>query len=141
MDWLSCKRTKMVKEVKIDKNLINSLINSASKKLITADSIKLNENTASSKVSLTYDALRELLEAIAIEEGFKIYNHECYCAFLKEIIKETNLGDKFDDFRKIRNSINYYGKDVSVEEASFLIKNMLILIKEIKQKRRSTSKK
>ncbi|MBS3108806.1 hypothetical protein J4409_02945 [Candidatus Woesearchaeota archaeon] len=131
----------MVKEVKIDKNLINSLINSASKKLITADSIKLNENTASSKVSLTYDALRELLEAIAIEEGFKIYNHECYCAFLKEIIKETNLGDKFDDFRKIRNSINYYGKDVSVEEASFLIKNMLILIKEIKQKRRSTSKK
>ena len=141
MDWLSCKRTKMVKEVKIDKNPINSLINSASKKLITADSIKLNENTASSKVSLTYDALRELLEAIAIEEGFKIYNHECYCAFLKEIIKETNLGDKFDDFRKIRNSINYYGKDVSVEEASFLIKNMLILIKEIKQKRRSTSKK
>ena len=141
MDWLSCKKTKMVKEVKIDKNLINSLINSASKKLITADSIKLNENTASSKVSLTYDALRELLEAIAIEEGFKIYNHECYCAFLKEIIKETNLGDKFDDFRKIRNSINYYGKDVSVEEASFLIKNMLILIKEIKQKRRSTSKK
>ena len=141
MDWFNCKKVKMIKEVKIDKNLINSLINSASKKLITADSIKLNENTASSKVSLTYDALRELLEAIAIEEGFKIYNHECYCAFLKEIIKETNLGDKFDDFRKIRNSINYYGKDVSVEEASFLIKNMLILIKEIKQKRRSTSKK
>ena len=124
----------MIKEVKIDNGLISSLKMSASKKLITANLIKLNETTASSKVSLTYDALRELLEALAIENGFKIYNHECYCAFLKEVIKETNLGDKFDDFRRIRNSINYYGHDISAEEANSLIKNMLILIKEIKQK-------
>jgi len=134
MDWLSCKKIKMIKEVKIDNGLISSLKMSASKKLITANLIKLNETTASSKVSLTYDALRELLEALAIENGFKIYNHECYCAFLKEVIKETNLGDKFDDFRRIRNSINYYGHDISAEEANSLIKNMLILIKEIKQK-------
>ena len=134
MDWLSCKKIKMIKEVKIDNGLISSLKVSASKKLITANLIKLNETTASSKVSLTYDALRELLEALAIENGFKIYNHECYCAFLKEVIKETNLGDKFDDFRRIRNSINYYGHDISAEEANSLIKNMLILIKEIKQK-------
>ena len=87
----------------------------------------MDDVTAESKLSLAYDSLREILEALSLENGYKIYNHECYTAFLKEILKESGKGDDFDDIRKIRNAINYYGKEVSVEEAETIIKKILLL--------------
>ena len=81
----------------------------------------MNSDTAASKVSLAYDSLCEMLEALAIKKCYKIYNHECYCAFLKEIIKERVLGDRFDKIRKIRNDSNYYGEEITVEEAEAII--------------------
>ena len=124
MDWLECNKKKFVKDVKIDKNLINSLIKSSGKKLSTQDSITLNDDTATSKVSLTYEALRELLEALAISNGFKIYNHECFFGFLKTELGKTELAEKFDRFRKIRNSINYYGSEIHASGATGIVKEM-----------------
>ncbi len=130
MDWTACRKNRLVKEVKKDKNLMDSLKKSAEKKMKSQEMLQMSEDTAASKVSLMYDSLRELLEALAIKKGFKIYNHECYCAFLKEIMKESVMGDEFDKIRKIRNDINYYGKDISSEEAITIIKQ----IKELKHK-------
>ena len=81
--------------------------------------------TAVTIVSIYYDALREILEALAIKNNLKIYNHDCFCAFLKEILKDSNLGEDFDRFRQIRNKINYYGKAVSKAEAKELIEDMI----------------
>ncbi len=134
MDWEECRFKWLVKEVAADKNLIKSLMTSSSKKLYTQSLVKLDENTASSKISLTYDALRELLEALALSKGYKIYNHECYAGFLKEILNESSKADRFDSFRKIRNAINYYGRDVAVEEAEEIIRQMLELISALKDK-------
>lgn len=134
MDFTSCKKNNLVKEIKVDNNLIQSLLKSSSKKFQTQKLIKLDNDTASSKITLIYDAIRELLEASAVSKGYKIYNHECYCAFLKEIMKESLLGDRFNNFRKIRNDINYYGKDISAEEAKPLIGDMITFIGIIKNK-------
>jgi len=137
MDWKECKDNKLVKEVNIDHNLIASLLKSADKKLKSQSMLPLDETTASSKVTLTYDALREYLEAISIENNFKIYNHECYCSFLKEILDESELGTIFNEFRKVRNSINYYGKDISIDEAEPLIKDMIEFIEKVKHRKKS----
>ncbi len=51
----------------------------------------------------------------------KSIRHECYTAFLKEVIKESLKGDEFDSVRKIRNAVNYYGKDISPTEAEEII--------------------
>ena len=64
------------------------------------------------------------MESIALENGFKIYNHECYSAFLKEILHLSMEADLFDKLRKIRNEINYYGKKVQQEEAESIIKDL-----------------
>lgn len=134
MDWTACRKNKnLVKEVKPDKNLITSLIKSSAKKIYSESLLELNNDTASSKISLAYDALRELLEAVSLSKGFKVYNHECYCSFLKEILNESLLGDEFDEFRKTRNSINYYGKDVTAEEAEAILKKMKALIERIQK--------
>ena len=127
MDWKECCNKRIVKEVKIDLDMINSLIGSSKDKIESEKLLEMSEITAASKISLVYDSLRELLEALALKYKYKIYNHECYVAFLKEIIKESVRGDEFDDIRKIRNSINYYGKKVNIEEAKMVIIKIKLL--------------
>ncbi len=133
MDWLNCNKKRLIKEIKPDNNLINSLIKSANKKLKSQELLSLNNDTASSKISLTYDSLRTLLEALSIKKGYKIYNHECYTSFLKEVMNKSTMGDEFDNIRKTRNAINYYGEEVDSEEAKAIINNIKELIKKIKR--------
>jgi len=121
MDWKECCDKKIAKNVKIDKNLINSLKKMGENKLKSSEELVMNETNAGSKVSLAYDSLRELLEALSLKKGYKIYNHECYTAFLKEIIGESEKGEEFDKIRIERNAINYYAKEISLEEAKVLI--------------------
>jgi len=131
MDWRECCNKRIVKEVSLDHGLISSLIKSSANKLFSASELKISKVTAGSKVSLAYDSLREILEAFALQKGYKIYNHECYAAFLKEICGESAKGDEFDDVRKIRNAINYYGKDISVDDADSIIFRVIKLRKFI----------
>lgn len=127
MDWKECCNKRKVKDVKPDMDMIKSLTKSSKNKLESESKLKMNDVTAASKLSLAYDSVRELLEALALKNGYKVYNHECYTAFLKEIIEESNKGYEFDEIRKIRNSVNYYGKDISVEEAEKVIEKIINL--------------
>ncbi|MBI4167908.1 MAG: hypothetical protein HY515_03035 [Candidatus Aenigmarchaeota archaeon] len=117
----------MVKEIKPDHEMIKSLVKSGKNKLESQGKLEMNDVTAASKFSLAYDSLREVLEALALKNNYKIYNHECYTAFLKEIVQKSDLGDEFDEIRKVRNAVNYYGKDISVAEAEKLIARIKIL--------------
>lgn len=121
MDFSECLKKRIAKGVKIDLELVESLKKTSQNKLDSESKLELSDITASSKISLLYDSLRELLEALAITTGYKIYNHECYTCFLKEVIKESSIGDEFDELRKIRNSINYYANDISIAEARVVL--------------------
>lgn len=131
MDWKDCIKKRIAKEVNLDLDLIKSLIKTSDNKLRSEEKLSLDAFTSSSKISLAHDSLREILEAFAIKIGYKIYNHECYTCFLKEILAESAKGDEFDELRKIRNNINYYGKEISLDEASDLLARIKELRKEI----------
>ncbi len=133
MDLENCKKRGLVKEVNVDLNRMKSLLKVAKNKEKASDI--LPEEFLESKISLLYDALRMILEYLALKENFKIYNHECYVSFLKEVLNESRLGDKFDDFRKIRNSINYYGKELDNDEAREILLQMKDFIKKIKMRK------
>ena len=120
MDWKECCGKRIVKNVQQDPPLIQSLLKSSANKLQSQHKLPLEEVTAASVLSLAYDSLRELLEVLALQQGFKVYNHECYTAFLKEIMRLSNEGDEFDSIRKERNAVNYYGKEISVPEVKIL---------------------
>ena len=124
MDFKECVDKKIIKSVSSDGELIKSLLKSSENKLKSQENLKMNDIHSSSKISLTYDSLREVLEALALVKGYKVYNHECYMAFLKEVLKMSNKGDEFNELRIIRNSINYYGKDVSINESIETISRM-----------------
>ena len=74
-----------------------------------------------------------LLEALALKNGYKIYNHECYTSFLKEVLHNGVLAEKFDPVRLIRNSINYYGKRLAKMEFVIVYADILYLIPEVKK--------
>ncbi|MBU0472501.1 MAG: hypothetical protein KKF89_06370 [Nanoarchaeota archaeon] len=84
------------------------------------DSIKfvssLNLDNKSSTVILVnyYEAIRQILEAMCLVEGYKVFSHEAYTYYLKKL-KENSIAEKFDRLRKLRNGANYYGKPVSKE--------------------------
>ena len=131
MDWEDCKRKGFVKKLGfVDESLIKSLIRSSENKLSSAKLLPLNETTISSTFSLYYDSLRELLEALAIKNKIKIYNHECFKFLLGKYARKDALA--FDQIRKMRNSINYYGRSISREQAQVLLTDLNRLINKVK---------
>ncbi len=116
-DWEACCKKGRVSDIHPDPALISSLLSSSEASIKSARLLPLTSDTASDKIDLAYKALRLLLEALSSQRGYKISNHECYTAFLKEVMKCGEDGDAFDRFRVLRNNINYYGTRVSVEDA------------------------
>jgi len=98
-----------------DISLIKALVKTAKADLEYLNELEINEKSSRKIMVGYYDVLRSILEAIASFDGYKIYSHEAFTYFLKEKDEEV-LSIKFDRFRKIRNSISYYGKNISVEE-------------------------
>ena len=88
MNWNTCLRQKEAKPIKPDLEMATSLEKTSANKAFSSQLLELKEETVASKIPLHYDSVRELLEAIALRKGFKIYNHVCYTGFLKEILKE-----------------------------------------------------
>jgi len=121
IDWKECCGKRIAKSVTPDIDTIESLKKSSENKIKSSDELGMNETTSVSKFILAYDSLREVLEALSLKNGYKIYNHECYTAFLKEVLNQSNLGDEFDEIRKVRNSVNYYGKELSIEDSLDII--------------------
>ena len=113
-----------------DISLVKSLVKTAKADLEYLDELEVNEKSSRKIMVSYYDVLRSILEAVSFLDGWKIYFHDAFTYFLKEK-DEKVLAIKFDRFRKIRNSINYYGKNISAKETKENvreIKNMIYYI-------------
>jgi hypothetical protein len=132
MNWTKCKECHLVIKTPIDINKINNLLTIANNKAVTANSIILTNITKESIFTLLYDSLRTLLEALAIKNGFKIYNHDCYSAFLIEELNKKTTGNMFNIVRQVRNKINYYGETYSLEHINENIMIINSIIEKIK---------
>lgn len=113
-----------VRKSSLDISLIKSLYKNTINDLKYLKKQEINEISARKIVSNYYDCLRSILEAIALLDGYKIYQHEAFTFFLKEK-GEDLLSLKFDRFRKIRNRINYYGGDISIDTAKEFVEEII----------------
>lgn len=131
-NWFSCIKQGLTKEIKLDRMLLSYLLEAAKRREETARMLPLTEVTKETVISLFYDVLRELLEALALQRGYKIYNHECYTYFLQEIIKDRYLAAEFNIVRLLRNRINYYGGKILMQDATRIITQIEELIKRVR---------
>jgi hypothetical protein len=121
-----------VRKTTFDKKLFESLIKTAESDLTYLNYVKINKLSARKTLTNYYDVTRSYLEALGLKHNYKIYSHEAYTYFLKEL-KQDILALKFDRQRKIRNKINYYGDDITIEETIENIKTIKEIIKAIKE--------
>ena len=71
MDLDECFRKGLIKRTEPNQELVKSLIEMANIKEKAVKSAEINEENVSAYVSLAYDSLREVLEAICILQGTK----------------------------------------------------------------------
>ncbi|MBN1377460.1 hypothetical protein JW949_03985 [Candidatus Woesearchaeota archaeon] len=80
---------------------------------------------------MLYESLRQILEAICLIEGYKVYSHEAFTYYLNDK-QEYKTADLFDKYRRMRNEVNYYGKTISMKntiKAKKEIKELCILLR------------
>tara|TARA_Y100000310_G_C20536680_1_gene741214 strand:- start:470 stop:877 length:408 start_codon:yes stop_codon:yes gene_type:complete len=130
MDLNDCFRKGLIKKTRINEDLIKSLIEMSEIKMKTVKSANVDEVNISAYVSLAYDSLRELLEALCISKGYKVLSHICIGELLKDILDEFDYDD-FDRLRYIRNSINYYGEKVDFDQGNEIIKKTFVMRRKI----------
>lgn len=133
MDLKECYKNGLIRKIKPDENLIKSIIEISNSKKEAVQEANITANTISAFFTLAYDSLREILEAMCVDDGFKVLNHICIGLLLKEKLSyyEYNL---FEKVRMVRNDINYYGKNIDYEEGLRLIHKIIELRDELKKK-------
>lgn len=120
MNLNECYKKGLIKKTEINKDLIKSLIEMSNIKESAVKTAKINKVNISAYISLAYDSLREILEAICISHGYKVLSHICLGELLKDLLKEFDYNE-FDRLRYVRNSINYYGEKVEFEQGKEII--------------------
>jgi len=130
MDLNECYKKGFIKKTKINRELINSLIEISNIKEETINSARLNERNISAYVSMAYESLREILEAICISKGYKINSHLCLGEFLKKLLKNFDFNE-FDRLRYIRNGINYYGTQIEFKQGKEIIQKIFSFKKNV----------
>ena len=126
MDLDECFRKGLIKRTKISKELIQSLLEMSDIKEKTVRAAAINEFNVSAFVSLAYDALREVLEALCVFKGYKVLSHICIGELLKKSLEDFDY-NTFDRLRYVRNSINYYGIKVELPQGKELISKIFAM--------------
>lgn len=119
-----CIKEKKVKRVPINKIRAKSLVKSSEEAIQTAKLLLLKETSLKTIFRELYEGFRECCDAIGYLKGYKFFDHISITYFLQDILKQKVLAMKFDRFRKLRNGINYYGRDVDVSTVKEALKEI-----------------
>ena len=139
MDLDECFRKGMIKKARVDADLIKSLVEMADIKEQAVKTAQVNSQNVSAYVSLAYDSLREVLEAICISKGYKVLSHICIGELLKSLLDDFDYDD-FDRLRYVRNGINYYGTKVDFNQGVELIGKIFAMNRKLLNKYLSSFK-
>ena len=121
------------KKVPIDNIRAKSIIVSSKQAIATAKNIAMNKDSLKSIFRELYEGLRQQCEAIGYQKGYKFQTHEAITYFIKDILEENTIANKFDRHRKKRNGINYYGDDIVEETVKEALKEIPELMKELEK--------
>lgn len=114
----------VIKKCSINKSRAKFLIEESEKSLRglnkRIDIMKIDDDNANSIIKDCYDIIMELIRAKLLLDGYNSsgqFAHEAEVSYLKTLGFSDNEVSFINDLRYFRNSINYYGKILSVEYA------------------------
>ena len=127
-------QTKDVKKQFVDLNTAKATARDALDRITLATHLHKKEKPKYVLES-SYEAIRELIDAILYLDGYKSYSHEASVAYLLELHIARQEAEKIDWLRVKRNRIKYYGEDVSEENAQYALELSKKIIEELFSKK------
>jgi hypothetical protein len=131
MDFDDFIRSNKVIKAEKDIQKVKALVKMSNSNLEYVSKLVIDEKSATIIFVNYYEALRQILEAMSLSEGYKVFSHEAYTYYLRNK-NEESISMKFERLRKLRNGANYYGKFIHkdvVENAKIEIGEMVNLLK------------
>ncbi len=106
----------IIKRVRVDRKLIKSLVEMADITEAAVKTANIDNVNISVYVSLAYNSLNGVLNAVCISKGYQTKSHSAIGVLMEKLINgDFNYGE-FDRLRHMRNRINYYGDKVNYKE-------------------------
>ncbi len=126
-------KTDEVKHQSSDKNLAESLKKESQDRVDFIRRLIKNSENPKYIVENIYDLLKELIEAKLAIEGFKSYSHEATIIYLRKFKEFTDSEIRFfDELRKVRNKLKYYGKNIEKDKANKVVEFMEEILPKLK---------
>ncbi|MFH1786240.1 MAG: HEPN domain-containing protein [archaeon] len=111
----------------------NSLITKASNRLKYIKTQEISEENADFIFEDIYECMREAVQALMSNVGYKPYSHTVLVAFLKEFTEIPNQdAETFDRLRKLRNNAIYSAEAVSIAECQDALEFLTEFLPKIK---------
>jgi len=114
----------IIKKCSVNKSRAQFLIEESEKSLRGLNKrinvMQIDEDNANSIVKDCYDIIMELIRAKLLLDGYNSsgrFAHEAEVSYLKKLGFSDNEVASINELRYFRNSVNYYGKILSVEYA------------------------
>lgn len=131
--WEECIENNSAVERRPDMQKAKSLFQTAKARQEFLEKNNIDEINANFIFEGYYSSIAEIVHSIIIKQGYNVNNHICIGFFLRDVIKNKMLYQKFDDCRYKRNSLLYYGKQMDFEVAKKTIKDSKEIIKELEE--------
>jgi len=135
MNFKTCIKEGKVRKISIDTIRAKSVMFSSEQAVSTAKEIFLKENSLKTILRELYEGLREYCEALGYLTGYKFLDHTSIVYFLKDILKEESISLKFDRYRRLRNGINYYGREINIQTVKEALKEIPKIINLLKNQK------
>ena len=129
-DWNDCSNKNFSVKITPDKSRAKSLLETSLERIKYVNK-DLNENTANFIFEDYYTSILEILEAIILLKGYKVYNHVCLGFYLRDNLNRKDLFEIFNSLRFKRNHLVYYGKKMEFEIAKKTINDSKKLLFEL----------
>lgn len=130
MDIKTCEENGFIRKVSPNIQRAQSLIKISDMKEKVIQKIVLNQSNINAYLPMAYDSLRESMEAVCILKGYKVTNHICIGELLKRFDANFDL-ILFDRLRYARNSINYYGEEIDLNQGKIFVEEIFKMKKDL----------
>ena len=113
MDWRDCEEG-FIREVEIDKEKADSIIETAGARLEFLKSLQADENNVSFIVEGYYEVIKELLVAMLLSKGLRSKNHQCLISYFYHNYPEhEGEAHLISQISYLRNRLDYYGEAIN----------------------------
>lgn len=134
MNFQDCIKKGFVQKVRPDKKTAHAVYKLASKKLFVQSSVPIDKDHLEVKFSLFFHSLTQFLDSLALQEGYKILTLDAYVSFMKDVLKESILSNRFSQIVETYKLIKHEGKTLTEEEFESQLANLMELLSFIGEK-------